>query len=356
MKTPLPAAASGKETGRDPIASRMIVRLLVVPALLLAAPLAAAADMLYVSLSNDSIVRYDISLPTAAAVEGSAQVFVASSLILNDPTGLAFDGSGNLYVANQGDHTLVKFDPYRTVQWTAGGAPNLVSPDGVAVGGGYAYVANYLGNSVAQYDLTTGTLVRYLGDATTLTWASGVTVDPSGTVYVSDQYDDRIVRFDPTGAFSIFTAGGSLSAPAGLAFHPSGDLFVANFLGDSISRFDASGAFLATISVPATPGSPPGYPMPYGVTFDPAGNFYTANFYNNTISKFDALGNLLFSWSTGAGSPAFLAVGPAVPGTLATGGVVGGTVLVLLGLHRGVRRRRSTAAMAGWWRRGAPPT
>jgi DNA-binding beta-propeller fold protein YncE len=40
---------------------------------------------------------------------GAASLFTNAGL--NQPQGLAFDSAGNLYVANSGNDTIMKFDP-----------------------------------------------------------------------------------------------------------------------------------------------------------------------------------------------------------------------------------------------------
>ncbi|MFM7590851.1 MAG: hypothetical protein ACKO85_03580, partial [Isosphaeraceae bacterium] len=66
------------------------------------------ADMLYVSLQNNSIVTYDVSKLTASSVQNSIRIFANTNL--NLPQGFAFDNQGNLYVANLGN-TIAKFNP-----------------------------------------------------------------------------------------------------------------------------------------------------------------------------------------------------------------------------------------------------
>ena len=68
-----------------------------------AAPL-PAADMLYVTLLNNTIVSYDTSSGNAATIAASVATFASTNL--NSPYGLAFDSSGNLYAANYGNSTL----------------------------------------------------------------------------------------------------------------------------------------------------------------------------------------------------------------------------------------------------------
>ena len=68
----------------------------------------ARAEVLYVSMSDDTIVAYDISLGTAADIESSKTVFASTNL--DNPYGLAFDSAGHLYAANFAANSISKFD------------------------------------------------------------------------------------------------------------------------------------------------------------------------------------------------------------------------------------------------------
>jgi hypothetical protein len=59
---------------------------------------AQAQSRMFVSLDNNSIVSYDISLSTPADVEASKVIF--SSTNLNNPSGIAFDSAGVIRFLN----------------------------------------------------------------------------------------------------------------------------------------------------------------------------------------------------------------------------------------------------------------
>ena len=190
---------------------------------------AQAQNRLFLSLSNDSIVSYDISLTTAAAVEASKVVFTSTNL--NGLFGLAFDSSGNLYAANAGGDTISKFDSTGSFQSTIGSG-NLNTPTGLAF-------------------------------------------DSSGNLYAANLGANTISKFDSTGIFQSTIGSGNLNSSFGLAVDSSGNLYAAN-LGDStISKFDSTGSFLFSFNTPSgvTPfyltigGNPPAVPEPGAVAF-----------------------------------------------------------------------------------------
>lgn len=70
---------------------------------------ANAADFIYVALSDITIRRYDVSLSSASLVAASEEIFVNTGHGLNNPTGLAFDSSRNLYAANISGNTINRY-------------------------------------------------------------------------------------------------------------------------------------------------------------------------------------------------------------------------------------------------------
>ncbi len=73
-------------------------------------PSARAADFMDVSLDDETIVRYDVSLGTSALVQASGSVFVGAGQGLSYPHGLVFDNLGNLYAANAFNNTITRYD------------------------------------------------------------------------------------------------------------------------------------------------------------------------------------------------------------------------------------------------------
>jgi len=71
---------------------------------------ASASDFMYVSLSDRTIVRYDVSLGSSVAVAATGSVFVPTGQGLSNPVGLAFDTAGNLYAANANSNTITRYN------------------------------------------------------------------------------------------------------------------------------------------------------------------------------------------------------------------------------------------------------
>lgn len=262
------------------------------------APMAAgAADLLYVSLDNNTVVRYDVSLGTPQAIENSKQVVASTNL--NGPQGLVFDTAGNLYVANMFGNSISKFNSSGVYQSSIGSSATLNRPRGLVIDtAGSLYAANWRGNnSIVKFNSTSGAYVTTFTPG--LSFPIGLAFDSAGYLYASDDAG-WILKINSTGT-AVFSIGSNLAAPNGLAFDISGNLYAANFGSNSVSKFNPSGEYLTSI------GSFPDLQNPTGLALDASSNLYVANTGEGTISKFNSSGQLLLKWSTGVGvSPSFV--------------------------------------------------
>jgi streptogramin lyase len=137
----------------------------------------------------------------------------------------------------------------------------------------------------------------------------GVAVDASGDVYVNDVGNDRIQKFDSSGAFitkwgSFGSGDGEFNNPYGVATDSSGNVYVSDFGNNRIQKFDASGAFITKWG---SAGSGDGqFANPVGIAVDASGNVYVSDFGNNRIQKFDGTGGFITKWgSAGSGDGQF---------------------------------------------------
>jgi glucose/arabinose dehydrogenase len=140
---------------------------------------------------------------------------------LNDPVGLAFDLTGNLYVGAIA--TVYKFSPSgdRTVvaSHLDGGAIGLAvskSGDVFASTPGDGQLG-----SGAIYEISTNSTVSVF--ATELSRPTALTFDASGNLFESDAGTGRILEFTPDGMQTAIVSG--LRNPIGLAVDAVGNLF-----------------------------------------------------------------------------------------------------------------------------------
>jgi streptogramin lyase len=195
----------------------------------------AEADI-YASLGNETVgdIKPDGTVSTFAATSGF-------------PVGLAFDSSGNLFVANRSD-SVQEFSP--------------------------------TGSLLSSFALVSGATV------------SAIAFGPSGNLYVSDNGLNNVNVYSPTGTF-LDTFATLDSGPRGLVFDSSGDLFVATG-SDSIIEYSSDGTVLRTITGHLD--------NTVQLVLDNAGNLYATNVGDDTIEKFSPTGIDLGTFATGTGN------------------------------------------------------
>jgi uncharacterized protein (TIGR03437 family) len=200
---------------------------------------------------------------------------------LNLPYGVAADLTGNVYVADFGNHCIRKISPNGTISTVAGlsTATQMSGPRNIAVDTlGILYISDFTASRV--YRLTPqGVFTAYagspyavaLGDNGPATLArlknpAGLAVDLAGNLYIADSGNKR-VRIVTKGV--INTVNATVSTPVGLAIDYSNNLYVA----------DAGTGLFSRITNPAST-SPVATAWPQNcrdVAVDYSGNVLLAN-------------------------------------------------------------------------------
>ncbi len=217
----------------------------------------------------------------------------ATTANLNSPYGLAVDGTGNIYFADNYRQVVRKINPSGIITTVAG------TTSGVYPGDGGAATAA----SIAPYD---------------------VAVDGSGNLYIADYSNHRIRKVTPAGIISTIAGTGTSGAtgiggpataaklhfPVAVAVDAAGNVFIADRTNHMIKKVAASTGYLTVIAGTNVAGfSGDGgaaylasLDQPMDIALDAAGNIYVADHVNHRIRKIDVSGNI--STFAGTGTPA----------------------------------------------------
>ena len=151
----------------------------------------------------------------------SGSVFLGAGSNVNQPRGLAFDATGNLYDANAGDNRILKFTP--TPAGSVFANTGLSNPGGLAFdAAGNLFAANLNNNTIRKFSPAGADLGIFAG--TNLNQPFGLAFDSDGNLFVSNHGDNTIAKFTSGGIGSIFASSG-LNGPSGLAFDSAGFLY-----------------------------------------------------------------------------------------------------------------------------------
>jgi sugar lactone lactonase YvrE len=200
---------------------------------------------------------------------------VVTSVITNpangagEVRGVAIDSSGNIYTADYPHHTIRKITPDGTASIFAG----LNDTPGSANG---------------------------IGSAARFNFPLGLAVDGAGNVYVADSGNNRIRKITPAAGVTTF-AGSAVGSgdgtgtaarfnfPSGLAVDHSGNVFVTDAGNNTIRKITPARVVTTLGGLALSPGTSDGaginarFSSPRGIAVDSVGNIYVADTSNHTI-------------------------------------------------------------------------
>ena len=201
-----------------------------------------------------------------------------------EPFGLAIDGNGVVYVADNYNDVIHEYDanldylgPFSTGAFTLAQVTDLAVDSSNKL-----YVLDSANERFLQCSAS-GTCSAFTGTGAgvgSLGLPSGIAVDGSGNVYIGDTNNSRVLKFNAPGFSSAATvvSGGSGTGlvlnPGALTFDSQGNLLVTDAIGSGgrIQKFTPSGTYLASLSHP--PQGVLGNGGTYGICLDPAGDVY----------------------------------------------------------------------------------
>ncbi len=268
----------------------------------------------------------------------------AKAAELSDPTGVAVDSSGDLFIADCGNNVVREVNLKTGIITTIAGngtdgysgdggpatAAELAGPTSVALGGSSDLFISDTGNSVVrEVNLATGIITTVAGDAISgysgdggpatqaqLASPIGLAVDAAGDLFIADTVDDVIREVNAqTGDISTIAGNGNtgysgdgepataaeLSSPEGVAVDAAGHLYIADTLNDVIREVNLKSGTITTVAGTAGStgyngdGGPAAAAVlgpPAGIAVDSTGNLYISDTMDNVIREVSTPTNL----------------------------------------------------------------
>ncbi len=273
-------------------------------------PIPGAVNKTYIPQARDA--GYTLrALETAVDADGSAVASTAASSVspvtapaylrkwgasgetegnFKYPSADAIDPSGNVWVTDYSNNRIEEFSSTGTFLRTLG--------FDVKVGG------------KSEYEICTSSCKAGLAGSGNGQFSGprGITVSPSGNIYVVDQGNNRVEEFNSSFAFvrafgKKGTEPGEFQSPVSVAISPNQAVWVGDYGNNRVDEFTEVGAFIGSFG---TVGEGTGqFKGPYGIAFS-EGNAYVVDQGNNRVEEFSLSGEYIRKFgSKGAGEGQF---------------------------------------------------
>lgn len=252
------------------------------------------------ALSNPSGLAVDLAGNLYIADTGNSRIVKVSAAgttstfsltgisALNSPHQVAVDSSGNLYIADTGNNRIVKSDPSGAAGVINTGSFTLNAPKGVAVDAlGNLFIADSANNRMLKVTAGAAYLLNTTGgltiDSSSLNSPVALATDTYNNLYIVDQNNNRVVEVSAGLVGFVVSTGSSLTSPTSVTVSDNGVIYIAD--GSSPAR--------------VTINDPQGdqydlffgerdneFGAPAAIATDSRGAFYIADIQNNVVNLF----------------------------------------------------------------------
>lgn len=229
------------------------------------------------------------------------------------PTMIASDKNSNIFVVDQHNHRIQKFDSDGNfiLMWGKSGDANgeFNFPYGVAVNSkGDVFVSDMNNNRIQKFS-PDGKFISSTGSYGTedgkLKYPYGMAIDEKDILYVIDAFNYRIQKFDSDLKFlskwgNQESIGFKLYMPHEITISKEGIIILSDRQNHRISFFTKDGVLVKRIGEYGEGRDSGGnqFSEPHGVAVDEFGYFYICDRYNFRIHKFSPSGEFLSQWYT----------------------------------------------------------
>lgn len=254
----------------------------------------------------------------------------ATAAQLRNPTAVTVDAAGNVYIADSRNNVVRMVSAAGVISTVAGNntagyagdggpatAAQLRNPSGVAVDAtGNIYVSdtrNFVVRKVSAGIISTiagNNTPGYSGDGGAATAAQlarplGLTIDAAGNIYVADAWNNRVRRISATGAMATFAGSGALghsgdggpataaafASPSDVKTDAAGNVFISDS-GNTVRMVNTANVVSAFAGTGAAGYSGDGglatlarFSGPTGLAIDAAHNVYISATGNNVVRR-----------------------------------------------------------------------
>lgn len=254
------------------------------------------------------------SAASYAAKYGTAGTGVGQ---FSSPRAIAFDSSGNFFVAEETRKKILKFNSSGVFQSEFGtsgsSAGQFQRPMGLAIDASdNIWVVDSVRTKVIKFN-SSGVYQAEYGSAGTgngqFNQPLDIAFDSSGNFFVVDEGNDRIQKFNSAGTYqsqfgTYGTGNGQFNAPHGIAIDSSNNIYVAEWDGQRVQKFNSAGTYQSKFgSLGTTNGK---FNHPGWVAVNSSGSIFVVDQGNHRVQVFDSAGVFVSSFGAfGSGDGQF---------------------------------------------------
>jgi|GEM_PF-1345169 len=298
---------------------------------------ATSASLTLNSVTTSNAGSYTVVVTNSAgSVTSNAAVLTVVAAYLPQPTGIATDNSGNLYVTDQSLNTVNKVTAAGLVTTVAGSSGTAGTADGSGTAARFNKPSGIISTSdgtLSVADTSNATIRRIASDGTTTTLAGsitlrgnadgsgsaatfsspiGITRDATGSLYVADAMNHTIRKITSSGTVSTLAGGAAVSGsidgagtaarfnyPTGAVIDSSGNVYVADTTNNTLRKISPNGVTTTLAGLAGVSGSNDGtgpdalFNRPGGLAADASGNLYLADTGNSMVRKISPDGTVV---------------------------------------------------------------
>ena len=297
---------------------------------------------------SDLVRKVDLSTKVIHSIAGDTLAGAigdsgpATSAMVNMPTSVCVDGTGNYYIADYWTGTIRKVDAvtgninvFVGTTFTTGSSGDGGPATASKIGGAgtvcidavrnILYFTDEWNHKIRKVDLKTDTITTFAGtgvsgfsgdggkaDTAKLSRVMGLCLDSAGNVFVGDWDNARIRRIDvATGIITTIAGNGSsgyggdggpalsamLTRAVALSFDHCGNLYFADDFVNRVRRIDALTGTITTVAGNGVKGYSGDDSVatraklngPDGIAIDNDGDIYVSDYYNHRVRKISGL-------------------------------------------------------------------
>jgi Chitobiase/beta-hexosaminidase C-terminal domain/Beta-propeller repeat/NHL repeat len=252
---------------------------------------------------TESTIGSGLTMPGGLVVDGSGNLYIAAngqvlketpsasgysqSVLFNNRSGLlAVDGAGNLYIGGSGVLYKETLSAGTYTESTIG--TGLSQQNGAVVdGSGNVYISDALNGRVLMETPSAGSYTQSViytcGTVGVQSCPSSVAVDGNGNLYITAYNSSQVLKLTPSaGGYAQSMIGSGLSGPSDVVVDGNGNLYIADTLNSRIVKETLSAGTYIQSTVSSSSLN-----WPWAVAVEQNGNVYIADTYNNRVLKED---------------------------------------------------------------------